>query len=123
MKLNLGKLDSFHEISNKKKVNIMSLKELSLEEINQVSGAGTLIGDSIISAVNLGNQFLNNPLISSVGVVFSAVGLKSIHQAADTTGYIASKTGIALGRALGGDVPETQNHYEKEKGEGLYTTT
>ncbi|ENX35233.1 hypothetical protein F889_00900 [Acinetobacter colistiniresistens] len=99
----------------------MSLKELSLEEINQVSGAGTFIGDSIITAVNLGNQFLNNPLISSVGVVFSAVGLGLVHQAADTTGYAASKAGIALGRALGGDVAETQNHYEKEKGEGLYT--
>nr|WP_307887686.1 hypothetical protein [Acinetobacter seifertii] len=79
----------------------MSLKELNLEEIEQVSGAGTLLGDSIINAVNAGNQFLNTPLISSVGVVFSAVGLGLVHQLADTTGYVASKVGIAVGQALG----------------------
>ena len=44
-----------------------------------------------------------------------------MHQAADTTGLIGSKIGIALGRALGGDAPVTQNHYEKESSEGLYT--
>ncbi|PJG67526.1 hypothetical protein [Acinetobacter seifertii] len=99
----------------------MSLKELNLEEIEQVSGAGTLLGDSIINAVNAGNQFLNTPLISSVGVVFSAVGLGLVHQLADTTGYVASKVGIAAGQALGGNVAETQNHYEKEDSEGLYT--
>ncbi|WP_224971781.1 hypothetical protein [Acinetobacter oleivorans] len=99
----------------------MSLKELNQEEIKVVSGAGTLIGDSLIGAANLGNQFLNTPLISSVGVVFSGVGLGLVHQAADTTGLIASKTLVGLGNALGGDIPETQNHYEKELSEGLYT--
>lgn len=98
----------------------MSLVELKQEEINEVSGAGTLIGDSIIHGVNLFNQTLNSKLISSVGVVFSAVGLGLVHQAADTTGLVASKTLIGLGRALGGDVDETPNHYEKEKAEGQY---
>ncbi|AOA58819.1 hypothetical protein [Acinetobacter larvae] len=99
----------------------MSLVELKQEEIDEVSGAGTLLGDGIITVVNGFNKFLNSPLISSVGVTFSGIGLGRVHQLADTTGLIASKAGIALGRALGGDIPETQNHYEKEKGEGQYT--
>lgn len=99
----------------------MSLVELKQEEIDEVSGAGTFLGDSIINAVNGFNQILNTPLISSVGVVFSGVGLGLVHQLADTTGLVGSKVGLALGRALGGDVPETQNHYEKEKAEGQYT--
>lgn len=99
----------------------MSLVELKQEEIDEVSGAGSLIGDAIIGGVNLFNQTLNTPLISSVGKVFSAVGLGLVHQAADSTGLIGSKLGIALGRALGGDAPVTQNHYEKESADGLYT--
>ncbi len=99
----------------------MSLVELKQEEIDEVSGAGSFLGDAIIGGVNLFNQTLNTPLISSVGVIFSAVGLGLVHQAADTTGLIGSKIGIALGRALGGDAPVTQNHYEKESSEGLYT--
>ena len=99
----------------------MSLVELKQEEIDEVSGAGTLLGDGIITAVNGFNQILNTPLISSVGVIFSGVGLGLVHQAADSTGLIASKLGIALGRALGGTVAETPNHYEKENAEGQYT--
>lgn len=100
----------------------MSLEVLNQQEINEVSGAGTFIGDSIIKSVNLFNKTLNTPLISSVGVTFSKIGfgLQYIHQAADTTGYVASKVGIAAGRILGGDVAESQNHYDKEKSEGLY---
>lgn len=98
----------------------MSLVELKQEEIDEVSGAGTFVGDSIIRGVNLFNQTLNSKLISSVGVVFSAVGLGLVHQVADTTGLAASKALIGLGRALGGDVAETPNHYEKEKAEGQY---
>ncbi|OTG92561.1 hypothetical protein [Acinetobacter sp. ANC 3832] len=99
----------------------MSLVELKQEEIEEVSGAGTFLGDSIINAVNGFNQILNSKLISSVGVVFSGVGLGLVHQVADSTGLVGSKVGIAIGRALGGDVAETQNHYEKENGEGQYT--
>ena len=98
----------------------MSLVELKQEEIDEVSGAGTLIGDGIIGAVNGFNQILNTPIISSVGQVFSAVGLGLVHQAADSTGLAASKVGVALGRALGGTISETPNHYEKEQGQGLY---
>ena len=99
----------------------MSLVELKQEEINEVSGAGSFLGDAIINGVNLFNKTLNSPLISSVGVVFSAVGLGLVHQVADSTGLAASKLGISLGRALGGDVAESTNHYEKEKDAGLYT--
>ena len=52
----------------------MSLVELKQEEIDEVSGAGSFLGDAIIGGVNLFNQTLNTPLISSVGVIFSAVG-------------------------------------------------
>lgn len=99
----------------------MSLVELKLEEINQVSGAGSLIGDSILHGVNGFNQFLNTPLISSVGEVFSGVGLGIVHQVADSTGLVGSELGTSIGKSLGGDVPLTQNHYEKEKTGGLYT--
>lgn len=99
----------------------MSLVELKQEEINEVSGAGTLLGDGIITAANGFNRILNTPLISSVGVVFSGVGLGLVHQAADSTGLVASKAGIGLGRALGGTVAETPNHYQKEQSEGQYT--
>jgi len=99
----------------------MSLVELKQEEIDEVSGAGTLLGDGIIRAVNGFNSFLNAPLISSVGIVFSGVGLGIVHQIADSTGLIGSKVGIAIGRALGGDITETPNHYEKEKAQGEYT--
>ena len=42
----------------------MSLVELKQEEIEEVSGAGTFLGDSIINGVNLFNQTLTtaNPL-------------------------------------------------------------
>lgn len=99
----------------------MSLIELKQEEIEEVSGAGTFIGDSIINGVNLFNQTLNSPLISSVGAVFSGVGLGIVHQIADSTGLAASKGLIGLGRLLGGDVAETPNHYEKESAGGYYT--
>lgn len=99
----------------------MSLVELKSEEIEEVSGAGSFLGDSIINGVNLFNQTLNSPLISSVGAVFSGVGLGIVHQAADSTGLFASKALIGLGNALGGDVAETQNHYEKESAGGYYT--
>ena len=97
----------------------MSLVELKQDELEQVSGAGFL-GDSIIYGVNLFNQTLNTKLISSVGVVFSAVGLGAVHQVADSTGLIASKSLVGLARMLGGTAAETPNHYEKEKGEGQY---
>jgi hypothetical protein len=99
----------------------MSLVELKQEEISQVTGAGSLIGDSIISGVNVFNQFLNTRIISSVGEVFSGVGLGIVHQVADTTGLVGSKVGLAIGRALGGDRAETPNHYEKESAGGYYT--
>ncbi len=99
----------------------MSLVELKQEEINEVSGAGSFLGDSVLNVVNGFNQILNTPLISSVGQVFSGVGLGIVHQVADSTGLVGSKLGTALGQALGGDVALTENHYEKEKAEGLYT--
>lgn len=99
----------------------MSLIELKQEEVEVVSGAGTFIGDSLIDVANLGNTFLNTRLISSVGVVFSAVGLGKVHQLADSTGLVTSKVLIGAGRLLGGDRNVTQLHYNKEKGEGLYT--
>lgn len=99
----------------------MSLVELKIEEIEQVSGAGTLIGNSIIGGVNLFNQVLNTRLISSVGEVFTGVGLGIVHQIADSTGLVGSKVGIAIGQALGGDLAPTTNHYEKESSGGYYT--
>ena len=48
----------------------MSLVELKQEEIEEVSGAGTFLGDSIINGVNLFNQTLTtaNPLFIIVNV-------------------------------------------------------
>ena len=97
----------------------MSLHELNQDEISQVTGAG-LVGNTLIGTVNVFNQVLNTKLISSVGEVFSGVGLGLVHQVADTTGLVASKTLVGLGRLLGGDLPESQNHYEKESSEGYY---
>lgn len=97
----------------------MSLHELNQEEIAQVSGAG-FIGNTLIGTANVFNQVLNTRLISSVGEVFSGVGLGLVHQVADTTGLVASKALVGLGRLLGGDLPESQNHYQKESSDGLY---
>lgn len=100
----------------------MSLVELNQEEMYQVSGAGTLVGDSIILGVNSFNRFLNTGPVSAFGVIFSGIGIGRIHQLADTTGYVASKSLLGLGHLLGGDLPESENHYEKEKEDGLYTS-
>lgn len=96
----------------------MSIKELTEEEIDQVSGA--FLGNILICTANVFNSILNTRLVSAVGEGFSAIGLGVVHQLADTTGLIASKTLVAVGQAIGGDLSVTQNHYDKESKAGLY---
>lgn len=96
----------------------MSIQELTKEEVDQVSGA--FLGNILIGTANVFNSFLNLRLVSAVGEGFSAIGLSGVHQLADTTGLIASRTLVSVGRAIGGTLPETQNHYEKESNAGLY---
>ena len=64
----------------------MSLHELNLEELNLVTGAGTLVGDGLIETGNSINNFLNIPFISSFGHAFSVVGLGVPHGIADLSG-------------------------------------
>jgi hypothetical protein len=98
------------------------MQELSLQEATQVSGAGTLIGDLIIGIDNLANEFLNTPLVSSVGAVlfdgldpltFGITG--AIHQAADLAGYTVFRTVEVIGNLLGGE-GTINYHYPTEHG-------
>ncbi len=48
------------------KNQVNALAVLSVGEIEQVSGAGTFLGDAIINGVYAANSFLNSPLFSSI---------------------------------------------------------
>ena len=73
------------------KNQVKALAVLSVGEIEQVSGAGTFLGDAIINGVYAANSFLNSPLFSSIGNAASA------------------------------DNHNVPLHYNKESGEGLYS--
>ncbi|MNG82881.1 hypothetical protein [Serratia inhibens] len=98
------------------------MKELTAGEVEIVSGAGLIsgavgfVGDVVIDTVKLSNDVLNTRTISSVGQVFNAVGLGSIHNAADSIGYAAFKTVAGVGSLLGGDASRIEYHYENEWG-------
>ena len=108
------KYNTINNIGNVK----MSIQELTAEEVEHVSGA--FLGNVLIGTANVFNNFLNTRLISAVGEGFSAIGLGAVHQLADTTGLIASKTLVSVGQAIGGTLPVAQNHYDKESAAGLY---
>lgn len=97
------------------------MRVLNSAEVQNISGGGALIGNALIGSVQLGNNFLNTPLISSVGTVFSAIGgpLTLIHQAADLGGYGLSLAVAGLGSALGG-TGSVNYHYLVDQAKGQY---
>ncbi|WP_109505161.1 hypothetical protein [Pseudomonas aeruginosa] len=101
----------------------MKISPLSSAEIEQISGAGTFLGDAIINGVYAANSFLNSPLFSSIGNVASAIGLNRTHELVDLLAFqIPSVAGLALGKLLGGtDNSNIPLHYNKENAEGLYS--
>ena len=62
------------------KNQVNALAVLSVGEIEQVSGAGTFLGDAIINGVYAANSFLNSPLFSSIGNAASAIGDDRLQQ-------------------------------------------
>lgn len=98
------------------------MKELTLDEIDSVSGAGLIsglfsfAGNVVIDGVKVANDVLNTTLISSVGRTFDAVGLSSIHFAADSIGYAAFRAIAGVGSILGGDASRIDYHYDWEWG-------
>ena len=90
-------------------------------EIEQVSGAGTFLGDAIINGVYAANSFLNSPLFSSIGNAASAIGLNRTHELVDLLAFqVPSVAAITVGKILGGtDNHNVPLHYNKESGEGF----
>mgnify|MGYP006934742174 CR=1 FL=1 len=97
-----------------------SIATLSLEEVDQVSGAagplGSLIGGVLHGANVLINQVLNTPLVSSVGQTFNQFGPigTGIHQAADTAGYAVFRGLEGLATAIGGPQGSVPYHFNTE---------
>lgn len=98
----------------------MSLTILNQEEINLVTGAGTLVGDGLIQTGNALNDFLNIPFISSFGHAFSVAGLGVPHGIVDLSGWTASQALIGAGKVLGGDVATSQTHWNHDYNKGDY---
>ncbi len=69
------------------KNQVNALAVLSVGEIEQVSGAGTFLGDAIINGVYAANSFLNSPLFSSIGNAASAIGLNRTHELVDLLAF------------------------------------
>ncbi|MFO6373147.1 hypothetical protein ACLBYN_11760, partial [Pseudomonas aeruginosa] len=105
------------------KNQVNALAVLSVGEIEQVSGAGTFLGDAIINGVYAANSFLNSPLFSSIGNAASAIGLNRTHELVDLLAFqVPSVAAITVGKILGGtDNHNVPLHYNKESGEGLYS--
>ncbi len=105
------------------KNQVNALAVLSVGEIEQVSGAGTFLGDAIINGVYAANSFLNSPLFSSIGNGASAIGLNRTHELVDLLAFqVPSVAAITVGKILGGtDNHNVPLHYNKESGEGLYS--
>ena len=97
----------------------MSIKELTQDELHQVSGAN-LIGNLFIQSGNAINNFLNIPFISSFGHAFSVAGWGVPHGIVDLSGYTASKALTTTGKLLGGTIPESQTHYNHDYLRGDY---
>jgi len=89
------------------------MQELNMQEARQVAGGAGLLaplGQALVNIDTAANQFLNTPLISSVGLAFNKyLGLPGqlVHFAADGLGYLVFATVADVGHALGGvgDVP------------------
>ncbi|MFD1801496.1 hypothetical protein ACFSFZ_04685 [Mixta tenebrionis] len=96
------------------------MRELTFAEVEQVAGSGligdglALVGNGIIFGVKLFNDFLNTPLISSVGTVFDAVGIGIIHVAADLIGFTIMKAIASVGIILGGDDSWVNYHWNAQ---------
>ncbi|HFQ9472576.1 TPA: hypothetical protein ACHTPP_004424 [Pseudomonas aeruginosa] len=89
------------------KNQVNALAVLSVGEIEQVSGAGTFLGDAIINGV----------------YAASAIGLNRTHELVDLLAFqVPSVAAITVGKILGGtDNHNVPLHYNKESGEGLYS--
>lgn len=94
------------------------MRELAINEINSVSGGSILtpIGEIIIDSVKLTNDILNTYLVSSVGKAFDAIGLGSIHYAADSIAFAFFSLVAAIGSFLGGDASRIDFHFNEEWG-------
>ncbi|WP_312759926.1 hypothetical protein [Pantoea brenneri] len=94
------------------------MRELTTNEIENVSGAFlfSFLGETIIDAVKIINDVLNTNLVSSVGRFFDAIGLGSIHYAADSIGYGIFSAIAGIGALLGGDAERIDYHFNNEWG-------
>ncbi|MBK4716765.1 MULTISPECIES: hypothetical protein [Tenebrionibacter/Tenebrionicola group] len=90
------------------------MRELTVNELDMV--AGGFLGNIVIDAVKLANDFLNTWTVSSVGQAFDFFGLGSIHYAADSLGYAIFKGIAGIGTFLGGDESNITYHFEHEWG-------
>lgn len=97
----------------------MSIQELNHLETEIVSGAGTLIGDTLQNASNLFSSTLNvqAPIWKPLSLI---PGVGTVHQAIDV-GFLAISEGLyRAGTLLGGDQDQVKFHYDNEKGDGTY---
>lgn len=94
------------------------MRELTLLEVETVSGAGlfSFVGETIIDGVKIVNDIFNTNLASSVGRLFDAIGLGSLHYAADSIGYGISQAIAGIGSFLGGDASRIDYHFNEEWG-------
>ena len=82
---------------------------------SNTKSAMSLIGSAMIDCVSKSNDFLNTPLISSVGKLFNLAGPcgRICHVLPDLAGYAVSKAVAGMGRALGG-TGSPNYHFEHE---------
>jgi hypothetical protein len=82
---------------------------------SNMKSVNSLIGSAMIDCVSRSNDFLNTPLISSVGQLFNLAGPcgRLCHVLPDLAGYAVSKAVAGVGRALGG-TGSPNYHFEHE---------
>jgi len=92
------------------------MRELTVLEIEEVSGADlfSFIGETVIDFVKVINDSLNTNLLSSVGRIFDAIGLGSIHYAADSIAFSVFSSIAGIGSLLGGDADRITYHFNEE---------
>lgn len=91
--------------------------ELSMDEIDAVSGAGlfgSIIGSSLQAAVDLSNGVLN--AVAPIGLALNTIpGISPIHKLGDQTIFSIQGAVNKIGSLLGGRyTPVNPNHYQQE---------
>ena len=96
----------------------MALEELTLQELEEVAGAG-LLGNSIQAGANLVSGVLN--AVSPIGKAISLIpGVGIAHFIGDSIIQAATDTAYNVGTQLGGNLPQQKMHLEQEIADGTY---